>query len=52
MTENGRRYDSPTVIEYGSVEKLTGQQFNKDGFSTDQYTDDTNGVIVGSITQA
>lgn len=46
---SGQQYDSPRVTDYGSVEVVTEQNFNKDGLSSDQYTDDTNGAIVGSV---
>lgn len=51
MTRHTGEYGVPELTEYGSVEAITEQQFNKDGMSTDQYTDDTNGEIVGSLTQ-
>ena len=48
-----QQYGTPEVTEYGSVEVVTQQQeLNKDGFSEDQYTDDTNGEIVGSVIDA
>ncbi|QPV64356.1 hypothetical protein I7X12_07005 [Halosimplex litoreum] len=48
MTRDTGDYGVPELTEYGSVEAITEQQYNKDGTSTDQYTDDTNGEIVGS----
>lgn len=46
-----QQYGSPEVTEYGSVEVVT-QDLNKDGMNEDQYTDDTNGDIVGSVIDA
>jgi len=45
-------YDSPQVTEYGSVEAITQEKANKSGLSADIFTDDTNGVIVGSLSEA
>lgn len=46
-----KKYDSPRVTEYGSIESVT-QQLNKDGLDHDQYTDDTGGIVVGTISSA
>jgi len=51
MSPGTRQYTAPELTEFGSVEAITEQQFNKDGFSTDQYTNDTNGQIVGSLSE-
>ncbi|ELZ30323.1 hypothetical protein C475_01272 [Halosimplex carlsbadense 2-9-1] len=51
MERDTSDYGVPELTEYGSVEAITEQQFNKDGMSTDQYTDDTNGEIVGSLSE-
>lgn len=48
---SSQRYNAPRVTEYGPVEAVT-QDLNKDGQSEDQYTDDTNGDIVGSVIDA
>lgn len=48
---SSKTYDSPQVTEYGSVETITQQEFNKDGLSTDQYTEDTQGEVVGSLSE-
>lgn len=50
MEDTRREYAPPEITEFGSVEAIT-EQFNKKGLSTDQYTEDTNGEIVGSLTQ-
>lgn len=46
-----REYTAPAVSEYGTVESIT-EQSNKEGLQTDEYTDATNGEIVGSIVPA
>lgn len=48
---SSQRYNAPRVTEYGPVEAVT-QDLNKDGLNEDQYTDDTNGQIVGSVIDA
>jgi hypothetical protein len=45
-------YTSPTVTTVGSVADLTEQGFNKVGSASDQFTQLTGGVIVGSIVPA
>lgn len=51
MSGDRRGYRAPEITEFGSVEEITEQQFNKEGLSTDQYTDDTNGEVVGSLSE-
>jgi len=49
MKRKENEYNRPTLTEYGTVESITEQEFNKDGLSTDNYTEDTDGEIVGSL---
>jgi hypothetical protein len=48
-----REYESPQVTEYGSVESITNEhKVNKEGFSTDDFSEATNGLVVGSTSPA
>jgi hypothetical protein len=46
--EAKKKWSTPALTVYGTVEKMT-QQFNKIGGSTDNYTQATGGLIVGSV---
>lgn len=44
-----REYETPSLRELGSLTELTQQQYNKVGFSTDIYSQQSNNEVVGSI---
>jgi hypothetical protein len=46
--EAKKKWSTPALTVYGTVEKMT-QQSNKIGGSTDNYTQATGGLIVGSV---
>lgn len=52
---SNKKYDSPKVTEFGSVEEVT-HQLNKTGSNKDQFTDDIDDAIgetiVGSTSPA
>ncbi|WP_152529713.1 putative RiPP precursor [Candidatus Halobonum tyrrellensis] len=50
-SQSNREYTSPEVTEFGSVEQIT-EKLNKQGLKPDQYTEATNGVVVGSTQPA
>lgn len=44
-----REYETPQLRELGSLTDLTQQRYNKVGFATDIYSQQTNDEVVGSI---
>jgi hypothetical protein len=42
-------YEKPTLRDFGSVEELTAQTFNKVGTTSDAFTTITNGIVIGSL---
>jgi hypothetical protein len=44
-----KEYETPRIREVGSLQQLTQQQYNKVGFSTDIYSQQSNNEVVGSM---
>jgi hypothetical protein len=44
-----QKYEAPTVKDFGSLEALTAQLFNKVGPTPDALTGITGGAVVGSL---
>ena len=42
-------YEAPEVRDFGSLEELTQQTYNKIGQTPDMYTAITNGAVIGSL---
>ena len=44
-----KTYETPAIRAVGTLEELTQQQYNKVGFSTDIYSQQSNNEVVGSM---
>jgi hypothetical protein len=47
--EAKKKWSTPALTVYGTVEKMTQQLNNKSGGSADSFTEQTGGVVIGSV---